>query len=203
MQPVRLEGSLVRLEPLSEAHIDALTEAGSFPELWQYTMSSISNRDDAARYVQSALQLAASGSALPLATLLQAENRVIGSTRFGNYDAANRRVEIGWTWVSPPWQRSGVNVEAKLLMMGYAFEQLGCHRVEFKTDVLNEKSRNALLGIGAREEGILRQHTVLWTGRIRDTIYYSVLAPEWPAVKQRLIERLANRKPAQDKMEAV
>ena len=95
---------------------------------------------------------------LPFTTFLQSENRIIGSTRFGNYDAESRRVEIGWTWITPGLQRSGANVEAKLLMMTHAFEQLGCNRVEFKTDVLNEKSRNALLGIGATEEGILRQH---------------------------------------------
>lgn len=191
MQPVTLEGMLVRLEPLTDRHIDALAEAGSHLDLWKFTMTRIANHEDAAAYVTAALKAAASGTALPFVTIAKSENRVIGSTRFANYDEESRRVEIGWTWLSPEWQRSGANVEAKLLMMTHAFERLGCHRVEFKTDVLNDKSRNALKGIGAQEEGILRQHTLLWTGRIRDTIYYSVLAPEWSDVKQRLIERLA------------
>jgi RimJ/RimL family protein N-acetyltransferase len=188
--PVILRGNIVRLEPLTEKHIDALSEVAYHPDLWQYTMTHISNRAELETYVHAALAVAAHGTGLPFVTVLQSENRVIGSTRFANYDRESRRVEIGWTWVAPPWQRSGANVEAKLLMMTHAFEELGCHRVEFKTDVLNQKSRTALQGIGAVEEGILRQHAIVWTGRVRDSIYYSVLAPEWPAVKQRLQAKL-------------
>ncbi|HEY0673208.1 MAG TPA: GNAT family protein [Longimicrobiales bacterium] len=187
-----LNGSIVRLEPMTEAHIDALAEIGTDPQLWLFTMTRITGRADAAAYVQAALAGAAQGTVLPFVTALQSENRVIGSTRFGNYDRESQRVEIGWTWVAPPWQRSGANVEAKLLMMTHAFEQLGCNRVEFKTDVLNEKSRRALLGIGAVEEGILRQHTRLWHGRVRDSVYYSVLLSEWPVVKQALQDKLRN-----------
>jgi RimJ/RimL family protein N-acetyltransferase len=192
LQPVILRGNIVRLEPLTESHIDVLSDVAYDPDLWRYTMTHISNRNELETYVHAALAVAAHGTGLPFVTVLQYENRVIGSTRFANYDRESRRIEIGWTWVAPPWQRTGANVEAKLLMMTHAFEQLGCHRVEFKTDVLNQKSRNALRAIGATEEGVLRQHSIVWTGRIRDSIYYSVLAPEWPEVKQRLQTRLLN-----------
>jgi N-acetyltransferase len=191
LAPVTLSGSIVRLEPLTELHVDDLARIGADPELWLYTMTRITGRADAEAYVATALGSAAQGSALPFVTILQSENRVIGSTQFGNYDRGNRRIEIGGTWIAPALQRSGANVEAKLLMLTHAFEQLGCNRVEFKTDVLNQKSRNALLGIGALEEGVLREHSIIWNGRKRDTIYYSILTAEWPDVKNRLEQRLA------------
>jgi RimJ/RimL family protein N-acetyltransferase len=193
LQPVTLNGSLVRLEPLAERHVDGLSEVAYHPDLWLFTMTRVSDRTELETYVRAALAMAAEGMALPFVTILPSEQRVIGSTRFANYDREHRRIEIGWTWVGPAWQRSGANVEAKLLMMTHAFETLQCNRVEFKTDVLNSKSRNALLGIGATEEGVLRQHVMLWSGRWRDSIYYSVLASEWPAVKERLRARLARR----------
>jgi RimJ/RimL family protein N-acetyltransferase len=186
LSPVVLHGDIVRLEPLTENHVAALSDVAYHPDLWRYTSTVIANRDQLEEYVRAALAAAAQGTTLPFVTILQAENRVIGSTRFANYDREHRRVEIGWTWVAPPWQRTGANVEAKLLMMTHAFEHLSCNRVEFKTDVLNSKSRNALLGIGATEEGVLRQHMWMSTGRWRDSIYYSVLAQEWPSVKERL-----------------
>ena len=184
--PITLEGQTVRLEPLSEDHTDALSKVAYNEPLWLYTMMRVSSRSELDAYVRGALSMAATGTALPFVTVLRSANRVIGSTRFANYDRENRRIEIGWTWVAPQYQRTGANVEAKLLMMTHAFEQLGCNRVEFKTDVLNSKSRNALLGIGATEEGVLRQHVWLWSGRWRDSIYYSVLASEWPSVKEKL-----------------
>jgi RimJ/RimL family protein N-acetyltransferase len=188
--PITFQGSIVRLEPMQESHIIPLAEAGAHAELWKFTMNRIETRTDAATYVHAALTAAATGTVLPFVTVLQKEDRIVGSTRFANFDAESRRIEIGWTWLTPVMQRSGANVEAKLLMMTHAFERLGLNRVEFKTDVLNEKSRNALLGMGAVEEGILRQHTRLWHGRMRDTIYYSVLASEWASVKAKLEERL-------------
>lgn len=190
LAPITLNGSIVRLEPLTEQHIDDLARVGADPELWVYTMTRITGRADAEAYVAAAISSAAQGTVLPFVTVLQTENRVIGSTRFANYDPDSRRVEIGWTWIAPALHRSGANVEAKLLMLTHAFEQLGCNRVEFKTDVLNQKSRNALIGIGANEEGVLREHTLIWNGRKRDTIYYSILAAEWPDVKTRLQQRL-------------
>ena len=189
MNPVTLDGSTVRLEPLTEKHISALSEVAYDDSLWLYTMTRVSNRDELQAYVRAALVMAATGTALPFVTILKSEDRVIGSTRFANYDRENLRIEIGWTWVAPQYQRTGANVEAKLLMMTHAFEMLGCNRVEFKTDVLNSKSRNALLGIGATEEGVLRQHVKLWSGRWRDSVYYSVLLSEWPQVKKRLEAR--------------
>jgi N-acetyltransferase len=192
LAPVMLHGSRVRLEPLTDHHTPVLAEIGAVPELWLYTMNRIAGIADAEAYVRAALEGAAQGTVLPFVTVLQADDRVIGSTRFANYDADSQRVEIGWTWIVPGLQRSGANVEAKLLMLTHAFEWLGCNRVEFKTDVLNQKSRNALLGIGAREEGVLREHCLIWNGRKRDTIYYSVLASEWAEVKQNLQQRLVN-----------
>jgi N-acetyltransferase len=190
MNVVTLEGRRVRLEPLSLDHVAGLAEVGLVPELWQQTMTSIATREDMESYVRTAMQWHERGTALPFATVLRSENRVIGSTRFANYEAPHRRVEIGWTWLAPQWQRTGANVEAKLLMMAHAFEVLGLNRVEFKTDVLNSKSRNALLGIGATEEGVFRKHQVLWNGRIRDSVYFSVINDEWPAVRARLEQRL-------------
>ena len=196
LTPVTITGAIVRLEPMSEGHVNALAEIGAVPELWRFTMTRITGRDDAEAYVRAALQGAAQGTVLPFVTILQSENRVIGSTRFANYDRDSRRVEIGWTWITPSLQRSGANVEAKLLMLTHAFEQLACNRVEFKTDVLNEKSRKALLGIGAQEEGVLREHTFIWDGRKRDTVYYSIIATEWPDVKHRLQQRLLSPRAA-------
>jgi N-acetyltransferase len=181
----------VRLEPMDESHIEVLAQVGAVPELWLFTMNRIADRRDAEAYVRAALQGAAQGTVLPFITVLQADNRVVGSTRFANYDRDSMRIEIGWTWITPTLQRSGANVEAKLLMLTHAFEQLECNRVEFKTDVLNSKSRNALLRIGAHEEGVLREHTLIWNGRKRDTIFYSILASEWATVKAGLQERLA------------
>jgi N-acetyltransferase len=191
LTPTTLSGSIVRLEPMTELHADDLARIGVDPELWLYTMTRITGRTDAEAYVAAALLAAAHGSALPFVTVLRSDNRVIGSTRFANYDAENHRIEIGWTWIASNLQRSGANVEAKLLMLTYAFEQLDCNRVEFKTDVLNQKSRNALRGIGAIEEGVLREHSIIWNGRKRDTVYYSILAADWPDVRIRLQQRLA------------
>ena len=112
---------------------------------------------------------------------------VIGSTRFGGIDTKNRRAEIGWTWINPKWQRTAINTEAKLLMLKHAFEVWKCIRVELKTDVLNEKSRNAILRIGAKEEGIFRQHLITDSGRFRDTVYFSIIDTEWEAMKANLL----------------
>lgn len=127
---------------------------------------------------------------LPFVTVLKSGGQVVGCTRFGNIVPAHRRAEIGWTWVGKPWQRSGVNTEAKFLMLSHAFEVWQCIRVELKTDFLNQKSRTAILRLGAREEGVLRQHMVAPDGRLRDTVYYSILDREWPAVKAALLAKM-------------
>jgi RimJ/RimL family protein N-acetyltransferase len=188
IQPVTLEGKRVRLEPMRADHLDALTAAGAFDVLWKWTGNKATTRDDMKEYMDTALKEAAAGVSLPFVTIDSKSGRVIGSTRFGNIDRANRRVEIGWTWITPEFQRTYVNSEAKYLMMRHAFEVWNCMRVELKTDVLNEKSRNAMLRMGAKEEGVLRKHSVTYSGRIRDTIYYSVLDDEWPAVREGLLK---------------
>ena len=186
LQPLTLQGRRVRLEPLSLAHHEALCAAGLHPALWQWTTSVVRDPDDMRDYIQTALREQAEGTALPFATVDAASRKVIGSTRFANADFAHRRIEIGWTWITPAFQRTPANTEAKYLMLRHAFEVLGCHRVELKTDALNERSRKAMLRIGAREEGTLRHHMVTQGGRLRDTVYFSIILEEWPEVRQRL-----------------
>jgi len=142
-------------------------------------------------YVERALAAARTGTVLPFATVSRAARRAIGSTRFANFDAPNRRVEIGWTWLGRDWQRTAINTEAKYLMLTHAFEKLGCVRVELRTDVLNERSRAAIRRIGASEEGVLRKHAITSTGRVRDDVYYSIVDEEWPGVKAKLEARIA------------
>ncbi len=192
LEPVVLEGKEVRLDPLEAVHCDALSAVGLDPEIWRYTVVNPKTPDDIRDYMESGLRTLRDGTGLPFVTIEKSSGTVVGSTRFGNYDPENRRIEIGWTWIAKPWQRTAINTEAKYLMLSHAFERLGCVRVELKTDVLNEPSRRAMLRIGAREEGVLRKHTRMWTGRYRDTIYYSVLDTEWPEVKNRL-ERMITR----------
>lgn len=195
IRPVVLEGQVVRLEPLSMDHHAALCQVGLDPELWRWTHSLVQTSEQMTRYIQAALDGQAEGRELPFATRERASGRVIGSTRFGSIDRANRRVEIGWTWIARPWQRTAVNTEAKYLMLRHAFEHWGCLRVELKTDVLNEASRRAILRIGAREEGVLRKHMITATGRVRDTVYYSILDTEWPTVQAMLEEKLRGPMP--------
>ena len=190
LEPVTLEGRSVRLEPLAVAHHPALCEVGLDPELWRLIPYRVSTAHEMRDYIGSALEAQAAGTAIPFATVERASARVVGSTRFMNIDAANRRVEIGATWIAKPWQRTTINTEAKYLMLRHAFETLGCIRVELKTDAVNQQSRQAILRIGAREEGTLRQHMVTWSGRLRDTVYYSILDSEWPGVKANLEGKL-------------
>ncbi len=190
LEPVTLEGRRIRLEPLSTDHVDELTAAGADERLWRHTPRRIRSRDDMLAYVSDALEGRKRGTMYPFVVRLRETAQAIGSTRYGNIDLVNRRLEIGWTWIAPEWQRTGVNREAKYLLLRHAFETLDCVRVEFKTDVLNEQSRRALEGIGAVEEGVLRQHVIVEGGRLRDTVYYSILAEEWPGVRSRLEQGL-------------
>lgn len=190
IEPVVLFGRAVRLEPLTLAHVDAVLPIALQPALWQHTVSRIGNRQDLLAYVDEALAEQKAGSSLPFATIAAATGEVIGSTRFGNIVPQFQRAEIGWTWVGEAWQRTAVNTEAKLLMLQHAFEAWEFRRVEFKTSARNAKSRQALLRLGAVEEGTLRQHMTHADGTMRDSVYYSILRDEWPAVKARLIERL-------------
>jgi N-acetyltransferase len=193
--PITLEGRVIRLEPVAEAHLPGLIVAGCDPELWAITVHNGGTPDAMRAWMTGALADQERGQAIPFATILRETGQVVGSTRFGNLDAKNRRAEIGWTWVGRPWQRTAVNTEAKYLMLRHAFETWGLVRVEFKTDAINQQSRGALLRIGAREEGILRRHQITWTGRVRDSVYFSILDDEWPEVKAGLEARLGGTAP--------
>jgi len=190
IEPVTLEGKHVRLEPLSLTHHAELCEVGLDEELWRWIPQNVRTADDMRAYIEEALRSQAQGTALPFATLDQASGRAIGSTRFGNIDRVNRHVEIGWTWLALAWQRTAANTAAKFLMLRHAFDTRKCLRVEFKTDSLNQRSRAALLRIGAKEEGIFRNHVITWTGRIRHSVYFSIIDSEWPQVKASLEARL-------------
>ena len=186
-----LVGAHVRLEPLTLDHLDALTAVGLEDDLWRLAYSDVRTRADLERYVRDALEAEKAGTALPFATVSLEDDVVVGSTRFGNMALAHRRVEIGWTWIAREWQRTAINTEAKLLMLHHAFEVLDCQRVELKTDARNQRSRNAMLRIGATEEGTLRKHMVTDSGHVRDTVYFSVTDDEWPAIEADLEARLA------------
>ena len=190
VEPVILEGRHVRLEPLSEGHIERLATVGLEEELWRWTISSCSTVDDMARYVNAALDDQRSGVALPFVTVDRATDIVIGSTRFGNIEIPHRKAEIGWTWINPKWQRTAINTEAKFLMFRHAFEVWNAIRVDLKTDALNERSWKAILRVGAKQEGILRNHMITDAGRYRDSVYFSVIESEWPDVKKRLLKFL-------------
>ena len=190
-----LEGMHVRLEPLAKTHLAGLARIGLEEELWRWIPTPVRTQEEMATYVETALDEQERGVSLPFAIIDRATGRAIGSTRYGNIDRTHRRVEIGWTWVAREWRRTAMNSEAKYLLLKHAFETLGCMRVELKTDSLNERSRAAILRIGAREEGIFRNHMITSSGRIRHTVYFSIIGSEWPAVKARLESILNSRKP--------
>jgi RimJ/RimL family protein N-acetyltransferase len=193
LEPVTLEGRLVRLEPLRGGHHGALCAVGLDPEIWRFTAGHVDNAEEMRAYIERALARQAEGTVLPFATVERKTGVVVGSTRFAHFEPEDRRVEIGWTWIGRRWQRTGINVEAKYLMLRHAFDALRLNRVELMTDVLNAASRNAILGIGATEEGLLRRHMVTSRGRVRDTLVFSIVADEWPAVRARLEARLSAR----------
>ncbi len=180
----------MRLEPLTSGHAAGLAEIGLDEDLWRWIPTSVRTAEEMSAYVQTALKEQADGSALPFALIEKTSGRVIGSTRYGNIERVHHRLEIGWTWVARAWQRTPINTEAKYLLLRHAFETLGCMRVELKTDSLNERSRAAIQRIGAREEGIFRNHMITSTGRVRHTVYYSIVDSEWPQVKSRLEAKL-------------
>jgi RimJ/RimL family protein N-acetyltransferase len=193
VEPVVLEGTHVRLEPLSLAHHEDLSAVGLDEDLLKWTEAYPPTPEGLRNYISAALNRQADGVAPPFAVVAREAGRAVGSTRYGNIDRSHRRVEIGWTWYGRAWQRTAVNTECKYLLLRHAFETLGCIRVEFKTDALNERSRKAILRIGATQEGIFRKHMVLPSGRIRDTVYFSITNDEWPKVKARLEEMLTQR----------
>ena len=184
-----LAGSIVTLEPLRREHAEELWEAAQAPEIWAW-LANLNERERFDQWLELTLEAAAAGREGPFTTRDAASGEVVGSSRFLNVRPADRVVEIGWTWLNPRAWRSGANVEAKLLMMGHAFETLECVRVEFKTDARNERSRAALAALPARFEGILRNHMIVPDVGQRDSAYYSVIPSEWPAVRGNLERRL-------------
>lgn len=187
-----LEGRHVRLEPLSRQHRSGLAAVALDPELWRFTLTQIHSVNDLDEFIETALFWQSAGHCVPFATVDRSTGRPIGSTRLANINAQNRRAEIGWTWLGRDFQRRAFNTEAKLLMLAHAFEHMDCIRVELRTSALNTRSRNAIARLGAREEGILRHHTILPDGRLIDWMYYSILRDEWPSVRAGLEQKLAS-----------
>ena len=190
VEPVVLEGSVVRLEPLSVEHLPGLISVGLDADIWRWMPVAIQSPGDMRNYIETALAGRDSGREMPFATVESASGRVIGGTRYLNIEPAHRRLEIGYTWLAPAWQRTAANTEQKLLMLAHAFNDLGALRVEFKTDSLNEKSRTALLGIGAVEEGTMRNHMITQGDRRRHSVYFSVIEEDWPQIRMHLEARL-------------
>jgi RimJ/RimL family protein N-acetyltransferase len=186
VQPVTLEGRIVRLEPLAAAHLEGLAEVAFDPAIWRWTVARPTNRAGLGAWLDAALRNAEAGTEMPFATVEQATGKPIGSTRFLSIVPEHRRLEIGWSWVAGPWQRRGANREAKYLQLRHAFEDLGANRVEFKTDSRNEKANPALLAIGATFEGTFRNHMVMPDGPLRHSNYYSVIVEEWPRIREAL-----------------
>ncbi|CAN5674824.1 GNAT family protein [soil metagenome] len=193
VEPVVLEGRLVRLEPLGLDHLEALCEAGLGTNAFRWFTDPIESLEQMRRHVEWAAAATRDGSQICFATVDQSTGRAVGSTHFLNIERTHHRLEIGYTWLSPTVHGRGYNSEAKLLQLEHAFERLAANRVEWKTDALNERSRGALLGIGATFEGIFRNHIIVADGRLRHSAYYSVIRDEWPRVKEQLTARLARQ----------
>src|SRR5882724_320762 len=187
---VTLEGQHVRLEPLSMAHEEALILAAGDGELWNSTVTIVPTRATMAAYIEAALDGQAQKRELPFVINRKVSGEVVGTTRFYEIRPHDRAVAIGYTWLSQSVQRTAVNTESKLLLLAHAFEHWRCNRVELITDVLNQQSRAAILRLGAKEEGVLRKHLILPSGRIRDSVIFSIIADEWPEVKARLSAKL-------------
>lgn len=181
----------MRMEPLRADHLADLSLVAFDPPLWQWTIMGPQDEAGLRRWVETALANQAAGTERPFATIDRASGRAIGSSRYLSIVPEHRRLEIGWTWVGSAWQRTGANREAKLLQLAHAFETLDAQRVEFKTHSHNERSRNALAGIGATFEGIFRNHMITPDGSVRHSAYFSITSEEWPAVKMRLVAGLA------------
>jgi len=190
LRPITLRSTTTRLEPLTVDHVPALFTVGMHPDLWRLQPKLVSTLEDMRAYVQTALDEQQRGESLPFAIVDRRSQQVVGSTRYMDISARHRRLEIGSTWITPAYQRTSTNTEAKLLLLSHAFEELQVIRIVLKTEILNQQSRAAILRLGATEEGTFRQHFIADTGRRRDMIYFAILEGEWPAVKSRLQARL-------------
>ena len=184
--PLTLSGRHVRLEPLAREHVDGLAAAAADGELWKLWVTGVPAPAATAAWVDAALEMRERCGALPFVVRAQADGCIVGSTRYFHVEAAHRRLEIGHTWYAKRVQRTTVNTECKLLLLAHAFETLSCIAVEFRTHFLNFASRAAIERLGAKQDGILRHHQILPDGTLRDTVVYSIIAGEWPAVKRHL-----------------
>lgn len=193
LAPIELHGERVRLEPLSLAHVNDLQAAGASEEIWRWLPSAHHLPGSMQAFVEDALRLRAAGLAVPFAIVDRATSKAVGSTRYHAIELQHRRLEIGFTWVSVAFQRTYLNTEAKYLLLRHAFETLGLQRVEFKVNSENVRSRAAVLRLGACEEGYFRKHMLFEDGRSWDSVYFSIVDDEWPAVKAALIDRAAGR----------
>lgn len=189
--PVTLEGSVVRLEPLAPSHREALAEAARDSRIFAYLSMDLSRPGEIAIWLERALAAQARGQELPFAIRSLAEDRIVGSTRYMNVEPRHRRLEIGWIWLDPRCWGGPINTESNLILLGHAFERLGAHRVEYRTDLLNERSQRAIEALGAQREGVLRRHMVMREDRVRDTVQYAILDEDWPQAKARIESRLA------------
>lgn len=190
VSPITLEGNHVRLDPLTPAHEESLIAAATDGELWNSTFTVVPSRETISAYLDAALEGQAQGRELPFVIIQKATGAVVGSTRFYFIDQENRSVEIGYTWLAAKAQRTAVNTETKLLLLTHAFEYWHCIRVALVTDVLNVQSQKAVLRLGARQEGVLRNHLIMPDGRYRDSVCFSIIEAEWPGVKARLEARI-------------
>ena len=190
VEPVTLEGRRVRIEPLAHEHADGVRAAAADGELWRLWYTSVPAPDKTTEWIDIALDMRDRLGAMPFVVRERASGDIVGATRYFNVDAANRRLEIGHTWYAKRVQRTAVNTECKLLLLTHAFEALGCIAVEFRTSSFNSQSREAIARLGAKQDGILRSHQILPDGTLRDTVVFSIIAPEWPAVKRHLVFRL-------------
>ncbi|MFH5878585.1 GNAT family N-acetyltransferase [Arthrobacter sp. NA-172] len=195
IEPVTLDGRFVTLEPLSREHHDGLVDAARDGELWKLWYTSVPSPEGMATEIDRRLTLQEQGSMLPFATRLKADGKLIGMTTYMNIDAATPRVEIGSTWNAASAHGSGSNPDSKLLLLRHAFETVGCPAVEFRTHWLNHQSREAIARLGAKQDGVLRNHSRTLDGVLRDTVVFSILEHEWPAVRTGLEFRLAKRQP--------
>lgn len=190
MDQVTLENEWVRLSPIGSEHAEALARIAHVAEVWQYMPVILQTPEQFGQFIQYAQQIQSKGEGLYFAVHHKADEKVVGATGFWNADLNNLRAEIGFTWISPDYQRTAVNTSCKFLLMSHGFETLNLNRIEFKTDSLNTRSRDALKRIGATEEGTLRCHVVQPDGRLRHSVYFSVISEEWPQVKAGLQARL-------------
>jgi RimJ/RimL family protein N-acetyltransferase len=189
-KPVTLRGTHVTLEPLTPSHLDDLRDAVADGELWKLWYTDIPTPDRMESEIERRLALQEKGSMQPFTVRRNDTGAICGMTSYMNIDAGNRRLEIGSTWTAASAQRSGINTESKLMLLAHAFDKLGCIAVEFRTHWMNHQSRAAIARLGAKQDGVLRAHRIMADGSLRDTVVFSITAPEWPAVRSHLMHKL-------------